>query len=358
MVLVNWLHSAKAAKDLDLDALLSVELSPVATPRRTKKMLAVTIGALRPSADGKTVAVQVQPLALDDRLEAMNPTDSDVAYITLANQHVQGLRDDSLLPKDMRDARAARRKEKERLEAMTDQVVKWRSELEGAAEKVNPGDQQAVLAHNERVEKYNALRNELHAAIAAYNEAPQKSVTFNVLRQDIVSVAGGISLRPSEFPKPLEAPKSKLLQRFRESRNIVRSSPGREPAPDLRVAAKAHASAPHAMPMPVPMPTPDRPAKGAPPLPHPTVSTAQIAAPEVAEAPPAKEVAAPAVVTSQANPATGASQYSVKKEGYYSETTVKPGGKEVLIKTTAYPSGIVLTGNFAPGGTLKLRKEK
>ncbi|MCX5822870.1 MAG: hypothetical protein NTY86_05015 [Deltaproteobacteria bacterium] len=46
MAIVTWLQQNSGRNQIDLDALLSVELSPFKTPRRTKKLIAVTAEAI------------------------------------------------------------------------------------------------------------------------------------------------------------------------------------------------------------------------------------------------------------------------------------------------------------------------
>jgi len=60
----------------------------------------------------------------------------------------------------------------------------------------------------------------------------------------------------------------------------------------------------------------------------------------------------------EANPKSGYTHYRVVTKGYFSETTVKPGRKEVVVASSAYPTEIVATGDFSKGATIVLRKGK
>ena len=60
----------------------------------------------------------------------------------------------------------------------------------------------------------------------------------------------------------------------------------------------------------------------------------------------------------EANPKSGYSHYRVMTQGYFSDTTVKPGRKEVVVATSAYPTEILATGDFSQGGTIILRRGK
>ena len=58
----------------------------------------------------------------------------------------------------------------------------------------------------------------------------------------------------------------------------------------------------------------------------------------------------------ESNPRSGYVRYGVVMKGYFSETTVAEAGRPVVIKTSAYPTEIIATGDALKGETVILKR--
>jgi hypothetical protein len=193
------------------------------------------------------------------------------------------------------------------------------------------------------INRFNAMVDEFNFQKEAYNNAID---SFNKYRQDrqysihtIVSVGGGINLRPKDFAKPLQVNEtSPLIRRIRSSREVIRSSPS-------TVLGKTKSTV-----------------KGA----------GEIATTKRASKP-WKLVAEQSsgdlttirwtasnqgIMSVEANSKIGYMHHRVSTNRYFSDMTMKPGRKEAVVLTSEYPSEIVATGNFSHGGTIILRRGK
>jgi hypothetical protein len=58
------------------------------------------------------------------------------------------------------------------------------------------------------------------------------------------------------------------------------------------------------------------------------------------------------------NSKSGYAHHQVTTKGYFINTTVKPGRREVVVATSLYPTEIVATGDFSQGGVIILHRGK
>lgn len=99
MAVAKWLHEAGARRRVDLDALLSVELPPHATPRRNRKLLAATDGVR--FRYGNVVKEFRKVYCFDGFLEEGGPDADDEALVDRARRHVKGMGIETLIPGGM-----------------------------------------------------------------------------------------------------------------------------------------------------------------------------------------------------------------------------------------------------------------
>jgi hypothetical protein len=96
MAISKWLRSADNRRRIDLDALLSVELSPRKTPRRNRKILAVTDGVR--ITDGTSFREHRKTRCLDEVIGQGDPTTGDPAFLKRAREDAQRVGIKDLLP--------------------------------------------------------------------------------------------------------------------------------------------------------------------------------------------------------------------------------------------------------------------
>jgi hypothetical protein len=319
MAIATWLQQSSERDRVDLDALLSVELSPFETPRRTKKLLALTAEVSASNrAEGK-MGARRKVYNFDTVLEGVKPSTDDKVILDLARRHFSKMKDPDLVIPEVQNA-------ENKIKRMEAQIKSLESRIDREEKVIDNSSKYEVDRFNAMVNEFNSLRAEYNNAIDSYNiSIGDKGVSVRT----IVSVGGGINLRPKDFAKPLQAADSPLIQRIRSSREILRSSPGGVGGTTT----------------------------GAPkPYPKPWKLVSEQSTDEVTKK--RWSNSSQGSMSVEANPKSGYFHYQVVTKGNFSETIVKPGRKEVVVATSAYPTEIVATGNFSQGGTIVLRRGK
>jgi hypothetical protein len=318
MAVVNWLRSSGAGNQVDLDDLLAVELSAFETPRKTKKILAISAEAGPEHAERLSNSIRRKVYCLDSVLDGADPSMSDQDILNLASTWYRQHPDPDLAPDG-----------KGRMEWMKSRLNVLQSSIDRDREYLNRYDRGQVARFNANVEEYNSLKDDYNMEVAAYNRRGYRTHT-------IVSVGGGINLRPDDFAKPANNPSSPLLQQVRSVRDQLRVSPGMS-TPLVR-------SAQH---------TSETGGKGGTSVRPWSVKDSRMESGVEHRSWVNQDQGTKTLATDSSS---GASQYSVEMKGYSSQTVIRPGRKEVEIRSSASPVAIHGTGDFSSGGVITLRR--
>jgi hypothetical protein len=319
MAIATWLQQSSAKDRVDLDALLSVELSPFETPRRTKKLLALTAEVSASNRAEGNMGAWRKVYNFDTVLEGVGPSTDDKDILDLGRKHFSKMKDPELVPSEIRNAEVKISRMEARIKSLSSRIDRERKALDHSSER-------EVGRFNAMVDELNSLRADYNDTIDSYT----RSIGDNgVSVHTMVSVGGGINLRPKDFAKPLQAADSPLIQRIRFSREILRSSPGG--VVGITTGAQK-------------------------PYPKPWKLVSEQSTDELTKK--RWSNSSQGSMSVEANAKSGYSHYLVVTKGNYSETTVKPGRKEVVVATSAYPTEILATGNFSQGGMIVLRRGK
>lgn len=329
MAIARWLQESSARSQVDLDALLSVELSPFKTPRHTKKLLALTAEAYAGEGVKGSMGTRRKVYSFDTVLEGAKPSIDDNDILELARRHFAKIKDPDLIPYKVQDSGSKIEKIKAKLESLQTEIDREQMTLDRSSDF-------EIARFNAMVDEFNSLREEHNNAVRSYNES-RRERQYSI--RSIVSVGGGINLRPKDFAKPLQVyDSSPLIQRIRSSRNVIRSSPG----------------------------TVDGKAKKTTKRNSETDAVKQFSTPWklVAEQSSGDLIRRRWTTSNQGsisvevNPKSGYAHHQVTTKGYFSKTTVQPGRREVVIVTFGCPTEIVATGDFSQGGTIILHRGK
>lgn len=325
MAIVNWLQQSDIITQVDLDALLSVELSAFNTQRRTKKLLAVTAPSYSDIGPEGGSDVRQKVYCLDSLLEGMNASISDKGMLDVASERF------SKIKRSENVAQARIVKMQAKLKSLGSTIERGRMTLDRANEY-------EINRFNAMVEEYNSLKAIYNDAVDSYNQSIRRLRSVGYQSHYLVSVGGGINLRPKDFAKPIRMPDSPLIQRIRRTRETIHSSPGSTGEMTRSTSRRSTETI-----------VPKRSQK-------PWKTTGERTAGEITR----KQWSngGQGSMTVEANPTTGYTRYRMATKGYFSETTVKPGRSEVVLSNSAYPREIVATGNFSQGGTIVLHKGK
>ena len=326
MAIVTWLQQSNSRNQIDLDALLSVELSPFKTPRRTKKLVAVTAEAY--TSDNKTGARR-KVYSFDTLLESSKPSIDDKDILDLARRHFDKVKGTALIPSNVSNAHGDIDRMKARLESLKTRIESERMTLDKSSEF-------EINRFNSMVRELNSLREAYNNAVDSYNESRQDR-QYSI--RTVVSVGGGINLRPKDFAKPLQVSESSpLIRRIRSSREVIRSSPNTV-AGTTKSAVKGASEAV----------TTKR-------LPKPWKLVAEQSTGDLTKR--RWTASNQGIISVEANSKSGYTHHRVTTNRYFSEMTMKPGRKELVVLTSGYPTEILATGNFSEGGTIILRRGK
>ncbi|MBI5252075.1 MAG: hypothetical protein HY912_21480 [Desulfomonile tiedjei] len=329
MAIVTWLQQIPDRNRVDLDELLSVELSPFKTPRRTKKLLALTAATDTSSEAENSMGAQQKIYNLDAVLEEVEPSIDDKDILELALRHFRKVKDSDLIPSGVKNTHT-------KIDNMKAQLESLRARIESERMTLDQTNQFEINRFNAMIGEFNSLRDAYNRAVSNYNEASRDG-QYNM--RSIVSVGGGINLRPKDFAKSLQVPESSpLIQRIRSSREVIRSSPLTVAGTTKKTVKRINEEA-----------VSDH-------LPRPwKFETEQSTGDLIKKRWTTSNHGNMGV---ESNSKSGYMHYRVTNKGYFSEMTMKPGRKEVLVATSGYPYEIVATGDFSQGKTIVLRKDK
>ena len=330
MAIANWLYDNKAASHIDLDALLSIELPAFSTPRHTKKLLAVTTYGESSSHGIRSGWVYF----LDKFLDSLSPSASDADYLAAANKLTEERADRSMVPSDVRRAYESLYAAKMEVETAESRLEALSARIERERPNIDPYSESAVARFNSMVDEYNSIQRKYETAVDAYNRAVGR-----VGERAIVSVSGGINLSPTDFAKPLTKPDFPLLRGIRSARGAFE----RNPASAVDGLVRSESGPPNTMP---PSSRPARIWQS-----QPVTTTGNLVTKRWTSVDQATALL-------EASPESGYARSRVETSRYFSETTVKSGGKWVAVSSSMYPAEILFDGDVMKGQTVFLHRGK
>jgi len=186
MALINWLNGMNINNKIELDELLSVNLPSHITPKKTKKMLAITafsypvynkytsnIGDDNPYLNLRYIRNNSKVYYISDLLNKYNGSFSDEYFLGLAEDYFSNLDISDLAPSDYIQL-------KNSIELIERQIKQKERTLNRYSSK-------EVSGYNKLVDKQNDLVNQLN--------------NIQIETRCITSIGGGINLNPSEFKR-------------------------------------------------------------------------------------------------------------------------------------------------------------
>lgn len=329
MAIVTWLQQSNSRNQIDLDALLSVELSPFKTPRRTKKLIAVTAEAYTSDRAEERTGARRKVYSFDTLLESSKPSIDDKDILDLAKRHFDKVKGTALIPSDVSNAHGD-------IDRMRADLESLKTRIESERVTLNKSSELEIDRFNAMIDKYNSLKDAYSTAVDSYNKSKQDR-QYSI--HSIVSVGGGINLRPKDFGKTLQVPESSpLIRRIRTSHEVIRSSPSTIAGTTKSAITDTGA-----------MTTTKRASK-------PWKLVAEQSTGDLTKR--RWDAGNQEIMSVEANSKTGYLHQRASTTRYFSDMTMKPGRKEVVIVTSGYPTEIVAFGNFSQGGTVVLRRGK
>lgn len=224
MALINWLKGMNMDDRIELDGLLSVKIPAFVTPKKTKKMLAVTAAAYPSnpyniSTSGGWSYLNTQNVRdytkvyyISHLLDKYSSTTSDKYFLEVAEDYFSQIDVSEIAPAEY--------------SKLKNSLVSIKRQIEQKKRTLNRYSSRDVNNYNKLIDQQNVLVNKLN--------------NMRIESRCITSIGGGINLRPSEFkrisrnrnsPKVREISKIKnkikTVGKIAISGNWIRSSPAR-----------------------------------------------------------------------------------------------------------------------------------
>jgi len=219
MALLNWLRGMNMGEKVDLDALLSVVLPALKTPKKTKKILAITGAAYagdRPITEDN-VRNSSKVYYISHLLEKSKKTYTDDQFLNIAQQYFESMNKDDLMPKDLTSFERALKALETSINNDQNRLDKMEAELEEMKRRINTyGPQHEVYRYNRLIREHNALVNKVEENINEYNLMVRRLKSKKIETHLITSIGGGIDLRPKAFKKTVRNAQSAKIRKIRD----------------------------------------------------------------------------------------------------------------------------------------------
>jgi len=226
MALVNWLKGMNMNERIELDELLSVKIPSFTTPKKTKKMLALTVAAYSNNTQLtlRNIRDYSKVYYISDLLDNYNSSYSDKNFLDIAKKYADQLNINELAPNNYKELNATINYYGKLIKNNELQISILSDELERENSTLDSYNAYAINRYNEKVNRYNVLIKNNEALVNAYNNKINKLNEYKLSKHYIYSIGGGINLRPKEFKKIIKtknAPKLVLINRLKSKLKTV-----------------------------------------------------------------------------------------------------------------------------------------
>jgi len=227
---------------IELDDLLSVKIPAFTTPKKTKKMLAVTT-ITYPGNRGLTsqnIRNYTTVHYISHLLDQYNSSTSDKNFVKIAKDFISQIDISELAPPRYGKAQSAKNYYGRLIKSNESKIESLKNEINRKEYTLNKYNSREVDRYNALIDKYNRLSATQKSNVNNYNSKVRELNNMNISSRLIASIGGGISLRPSAFkrisrnknsPKLREVikikSKIKTVGKIAKSGNWIRSNPER-----------------------------------------------------------------------------------------------------------------------------------
>ena len=203
MALVNWLHGMDISGRVELDELLSVKLPAFETPKRTKKMLALTAAAYPKSSFLGSIDIRSNSKVyyISSLLEQCASNTTDKQFLQIAGTYFDNLDTEELAPPQYKSLESQAESMEASINYYDEQLESLDRQIQQSERTLNEYSSVSINQHNALVDKYNDMLIAQKKRIDDYNVIINRINNMNLVTNCITSVGGGINLRPKEFRK-------------------------------------------------------------------------------------------------------------------------------------------------------------
>jgi len=225
MALVNWLKGMNIDKQIELDEFLSVKLPAFTTPKKTKKMLAVTAIAYPENSflNNSNIGSHTKTYYISDLLDKYSTKTSDKYFLDVAHDYFSQIELSELAPSrynklitdiDYYEKLIASQESKN--DAMKTRIDRKKRALD----QYSSSD---VDNYNTIIQKYNKMLETQSFYIDKFNSKVNELNNMNLVSRCISSVGGGINLRPDEFKRISRNRNAPILRKIREIKSSMKA---------------------------------------------------------------------------------------------------------------------------------------
>jgi hypothetical protein len=191
MALINWLKIMAVDDKIELDELLSIKIPAFTTPKRTKKMLAITAASSSANMhlNSRNIRDYTKVYYISDLLDKESKYASDEHLLEVAGNYCSQIDISEIAPLEF---------------------LELENSLESLEREIEQKKRTLNRYSSRDVDNYNKLVNQQNFLVKKYNN-------FQLENRFINSIGGGINLRPSEFKR---ISKNRNAPKLLEMRNI------------------------------------------------------------------------------------------------------------------------------------------
>lgn len=203
MALVNWLKGMNMDDRIELDDLLSVKIPAFTTPRKTKKMLAVTTIAYPGNSDltSQNIRDYTKVYYISHLLDQYNSSTSDKNFLKIAKNFISQIDISELAPSRYGEAQSAKDYYSRLIKSNESKIESLKNEIDRKEYTLNKYNSREVDRYNALINKYNRLLVTQKSNVNNYNSKVRELNNMNISSRHITSIGGGINLRPSAFKR-------------------------------------------------------------------------------------------------------------------------------------------------------------
>ena len=202
MALTTWLKRMNMGNRIDLDALLSVKIPAYKTPEKTKKMLALTTltyPANKVRLNNRNIDNYTKVYYISHLLEHYNPATTDETFLEGANEYYDRLNFNELAPTEYNELESLIDYYNQLIKENETNINSLEKEIKKRETNLNSYSSSQINAFNALIDEYNALVKKQEIYISKYNSKIKELNVLGIQSNQVVSVGGGINLRPKEF---------------------------------------------------------------------------------------------------------------------------------------------------------------
>ncbi|MCK4829874.1 hypothetical protein KA005_79860, partial [bacterium] len=226
MTIVNWLKGMNMDDRIELDELLSVKIPAFTTPKRTKKMLAVTAIAYPGNSylTSRNVRDYTKVYYISHLLDQYPSSTSDKYFLEVAGNFFSQIDISELAPQRYSEIQSTIDYYDRLIKSNETKIESLENEIDRKKYTLDRYSSKEVDHYNDLINEYNSLLATQKSFINTYNSKVSELNNMDITSRCITSIGGGINLRPSEFKRisrNRNAPKLREVKRIKSKVKTV-----------------------------------------------------------------------------------------------------------------------------------------